>query len=113
MRGNFISALLAILAMRDPACAENPVGHAKFHHFYRGLNQPGSGASCCNDNDCRPVPYRVTPTGVEILIAGRWIRPPDVRTMEIETPDAGAHWCGIESTEEPLTFCAIIPRSGV
>ena len=22
------------------------------------------GNSCCNDQDCRPVPYRITPAGV-------------------------------------------------
>ena len=112
MRGYLIKALLVVLATPDWSFAEGPADHDKFHQFYKGLQQPGSGASCCNNKDCRPVAFRVTATGVEMLIAGRWIRPPDVRTLEIETPDGGAHWCGIETRDEPITFCAIIPRSG-
>ena len=35
------------------------------------------GNSCCDDQDCRPVPYRVTPTGVQMLVYGDWIAVPD------------------------------------
>lgn len=35
------------------------------------------GNSCCNDQDCRPVPYRVTPAGVQMLVHGIWIAVPD------------------------------------
>jgi hypothetical protein len=46
------------------------------HDIYSPLKD-GWGNSCCNDQDCRPVPYRVTPVGVQMLVNGLWIAVPD------------------------------------
>ena len=37
-----------------PSFAQAP-GHAEHHDEYRHWTMPGSDASCCNDQDCRPV----------------------------------------------------------
>jgi len=85
--------------------------HAKFHGFYLGLRQPKSGISCCNNQDCRPAFHRVTPTGIEVEINGVWRSMPQGTVIETETPDQGAHWCGIgENSGAPTTYCVIIPR---
>lgn len=107
---SFACVLVPFLAL-----AEDHAGHALHHEgFYMGLKQPGTGMSCCNNRDCRPAEHRVTPKGVEFLVAGRWIMPPQSQLIEIETPDAKGHWCGNrENTATPVTYCAIVPRGGV
>ena len=37
------------------------------HDIYTHLKSR-SGESCCDNSDCRPVPYRVTASGVEMLV---------------------------------------------
>jgi hypothetical protein len=46
------------------------------HDIYSHLKDRW-GNSCCDDKDCRPVPYRVTPTGVQMFVDGEWIAVPD------------------------------------
>ena len=46
------------------------------HDIYSPLKDRW-GNSCCSDQDCRPVPYRVTPAGVQMLVHGNWIAVPD------------------------------------
>lgn len=107
--------IILLLAMTLSAAAHDPQGHAKHHeHFYMGLKQPGTGMSCCNNQDCRPAPHRITATGVEFFVAGKWFMPPQSKLIEVETPDAEGHWCGVnERASTPTTFCAIVPRGGV
>ena len=109
------AALMFVCFVASSAVAHDPAGHALHHEgFYMGLKQPGTGVSCCNNRDCRPAEHRVTPKGVEFLVAGRWIMPPQSQLIEIETPDAKGHWCGYrENTSAPVTYCAIVPRGGV
>ena len=97
------------------AGSQEPPGHPMFHNWYQQLRQPGTSRSCCSMRDCRPVPYKVVPTGVTMFVGGKWVHVPQERLMESETPDDGAHWCGIgESWDKPpTTFCAIIPRAPV
>jgi hypothetical protein len=109
------AAMLFAFVFASSAIAHDHAGHARYHeNFYMGLKQPGSNVSCCNDRDCRPVRHRITPAGVVLEIGGRWIIPPQSQMIETDTPDAGAHWCGVgEDMREPITFCAIVPRGGV
>jgi hypothetical protein len=77
------------------------------------------GNSCCSDQDCRPAPYRVTPTGVQMLVNGDWIAVPDYaiqyRTLPDDTGEtAGGHWCGDIRHKhgdgiDYSTHCAILP----
>jgi hypothetical protein len=103
-----IAGLSFVVALTGSTLAEDPHGHAKYHHgFYEHLKVPGSGLSCCNDNDCAPAAHRSTPAGIEVYVRGRWIVPPRDRTMEMITPDGGAHVCA--STHN--IYCVVIPRS--
>ena len=80
------------------------------------------GNSCCNDQDCRPVPYRVTPAGVQMLVHGNWIAVPDhviqYRALPGDTGEtAGGHWCGEirllqDETVRYSTHCAVLPPNG-
>lgn len=114
MIGHLVAASIMAMASWTMVHAEDPAGHAKHHSdFYSQLKVPGRGYSCCNDKDCRPAKYRHTAKGVEFLIAGKWIQPPQERLMMRDTPDDGGHWCGNEagimSNGVPHTICAIIP----
>jgi hypothetical protein len=79
------------------------------------------GASCCDNRDCRPVPYRFIASGVQMFIDTRWIDVPSDRIQYRALPGdtgetRGGHWCG--STCNPdfsdvgalyMTKCAILP----
>ena len=88
------------------------------HDIYSPLKDRW-GNSCCNDQDCRPVPYRVTPSGVQMLVHGNWIAVPDhmiqYRALPGDTGEtAGGHWCGeIRLMQDEKvrysTLCAILP----
>ena len=90
----------------------------KAHDIYAPLTDRW-GNSCCNDQDCRPVPYRVTPAGVQMLVHGIWIAVPDhviqYRALPGDTGEtAGGHWCGEirllqDETVRYSTHCAILP----
>ena len=36
-----------------------------------------SGNSCCDESDCRPAPYKMTPAGVQMFVDREWIAVPD------------------------------------
>jgi hypothetical protein len=90
------------------------------HDIYSHLVDE-TGASCCDDRDCRPVLYRFTANGVQMFVDKRWINVPSDRIQHRALPGdtgetAGGHWCG--STYEPdfsnlgvlyMTKCAILP----
>ena len=92
------------------------------HDIYSHLKD-GWGNSCCDDKDCRPAPYRVTPTGVQMFVDGEWIVVPDYaiqyRTLPGDTGEtAGGHWCGSIRTRhgDGLDYsihCAILPPNPV
>ena len=46
------------------------------HDIYSHLND-ANGASCCTEHDCRPVPYRVSPTGVQMYVDDDWFYVPN------------------------------------
>ena len=91
---------------------------AEAHDIYSHLKDRW-GNSCCNDKDCRPAAYRVTPTGVRMLVSGEWIAVPDYaiqyRALPGDTGEtAGGHWCGDirykpSDGMEYSTHCAILP----
>jgi hypothetical protein len=88
------------------------------HDIYSPLKDRW-GNSCCNDKDCRPVPYRVLATGVQMYVEGKWITVPDdtiqYRALLGDTGEtAGGHWCGFVRDRygrwgEYVTLCAILP----
>ena len=88
------------------------------HDIYSPLKDRG-GKSCCDDGDCRPAPYRVRPTGVQMFVEGEWIWVPDhtiqYRALPGDTGETdGGHWCGRVQNGRGyelgyVTFCAILP----
>jgi hypothetical protein len=68
------------------------------HDIYSPLRDR-LGNSCCHEGDCRPAPYRMTPTGVQMFVDGEWIAVPDYmiqyRALLGDTGETdGGHWCG-------------------
>ena len=80
---------IALLSFEPPTDAHDIYSHLKDRW----------GNSCCDEKDCRPVPYRVTPTDVQMFVDGEWIAVPDYaiqyRALPGDTGEtAGGHWCG-------------------
>ena len=88
------------------------------HDIYSHLKDE-VGASCCDDRDCRPVPYRIFANGVQMFVDQRWVDVPSERIQYralLGDTGGGGHWCG--SAFEPdfrnpdalyITKCAILP----
>ena len=92
-------------------------GLIRAHDIYSPLKDE-FGGSCCDDQHCRPAPYRVTATGVQMLVAGAWIAVPrnkiQYRALAGDTGETGGgHWCGIIYDRVIgrvyLTVCAVLP----
>ena len=72
------------------------------HDIYSPLKDRG-GKSCCDDGDCRPAPYRMTPAGVQMFVEGEWIGVPDSTIQyralpEIQVKQTGAIGAGVPNT---------------
>jgi hypothetical protein len=86
------------------------------HDIYSPLKDK-AGRNCCDDGDCRPAPYRVRPTGVQMFVEGKWIWVPDhtiqYRALLGDTGETdGGHWCGRFGPIYEVgyvTFCAVLP----
>jgi hypothetical protein len=83
------------------------------HDIYTHLKSK-SGKSCCDNSDCRPAPYRVTSSGVEMLVGETWVWVPrgrvEYRTLEGDTGETnGGHWCGEWYDGGFITYCAFLP----
>lgn len=93
------------------------VSPAEAHDIYSHLRD-AKGVSCCNEHDCRPARWRVTPTGVQMFIYDEWYDVPDDKIQYRALPgdtgeSAGGYWCGRprdwQSPRKLLTYCAILP----
>jgi hypothetical protein len=86
------------------------------HDIYSPLRDR-AGRNCCDEGDCRPAPYRVKSTGVQMFVEGEWIWVPDhtiqYRALLGETGETdGGQWCGrfgLSYETGYATFCAILP----
>ncbi len=103
--------------------AQNP-GHGQYHEHYKEWVVPGTkDNSCCNDQDCRPVPYKRV--GKEYFIwireyGGFWMRVPPGSLLPHASFDESAHACyafsdigeflGLESFREIIR--PLFPRAG-
>ena len=115
-----IGRLLLSLALLAGAPAA-----AQAHDIYSGL-VGNYGTACCDDSDCRPALYKVTPAGVQMQVNRKWISVPasaiQYRLLAGDKGEtAGGHWCGRRANDvEELndgtgngyfTFCAFLPPS--
>ena len=110
-----MSLKLALVAVVLSLDLEFPI---EAHEIYSHLKDDW-GNSCCDEKDCRPAPYRVTATGVQMLVNGDWIAVPDsaiqYRALPGDTDEtAGGHWCGIIRNMDGhgidySTLCAVLP----
>lgn len=91
------------------------------HEIYTTLHAY-DGVPCCNQTDCRPAEFRVTPAGVKMFIEDQWHDIPSERIQHLALEGdhgatGGGHWCGttrhFDLWEGKLVFtrCAIIPPS--
>jgi hypothetical protein len=57
-------------------------GHAQHHDAYKGLSNPTTGVSCCNDGDCRPgAVWRDDAGTLRARIAGREMSVPETALL--------------------------------
>jgi len=92
-------------------------GPIQAHDIYSHLVDD-KGGSCCDTTDCRPAPYRLRATGVEMFVFGTWVAvPADKIQYRALLGDAGetggGHWCGAGYEAGVgvyyTTRCAVLP----
>ena len=113
-----VGAILFIV-MYFPAKAETAhEGHDKLHSFYETLMRPDfPNSSCCNQRDCTQVQARYDQQGQywEFLKGKRWVRVPQSKINQEDSPDEKAHACWLPSTTDtdaPI-FCFVRPSPGI
>lgn len=90
-------------------------GHDKLHYWYETLKQPGTGMSCCNDEDCRPTVSRTVGDQVQVEVNGEWATVPPDKIVKSPAPDLGSHVCAPKQAglfPKGFIYCAVI-GSGV
>src|SRR5215217_5441323 len=90
-------------------------GPTHAHDIYSDLVDE-LGWNCCSNTDCKSAQYRITATGVQMLLDQTWVTIPEksiiYRTLEGDTGETrGGHWCGVYLYLERsfLTRCAVLP----
>lgn len=64
------------------------------HEPYTEWRIPGTSASCCNDNDCRPTRARMDDNEQwEAWDGERWLKVPRDRVLGFPSPDGRSHIC--------------------
>jgi hypothetical protein len=72
---------------------EHGAGHDELHHWYLTLKEPGTGASCCSKQDCRPTQHRINNGAVEVEVDGEWTSVPHYKILNTPSPDLRSHVC--------------------
>ncbi len=89
----FIAALTTgARARMQPGQVSDPV----LGPWFRSLMQPGTGASCCAEADCRQTDFRINGDHYEAWIDGRWEPvPPQAVLKRTDNPTGRAVVCSI------------------
>ena len=87
--------LTAMLLIASRACAAPPPdADPALAPWFRGLQAPDTGRSCCSIADCRPTEVRTKGNNYEVLIEGQWlIVPPEKILSRSDNPTGRAIVC--------------------
>jgi hypothetical protein len=87
------AALLCLLAA--PAAAAPPEGaDMRLAPWFRSLQQPKTGMSCCSIADCRPTDFRASGDHYEAFVNGEWTRVAEDKVVhQTENPTGRAVVC--------------------
>lgn len=87
-------ALLLLLILAGPAAA---------HDRYTAWQTYG-GFSCCNQRDCKPVPYEIRADGIYLRLDSGWWRANQSEAREQQPLDDQAHACVLRGAVKPICF---------
>ncbi|MFO1157291.1 MAG: hypothetical protein U1E60_00475 [Reyranellaceae bacterium] len=120
-----VIALIGAIGLARPARAQDGThgqGHGERHDWYRTLEQPGTGLSCCSgrrsapdgsiDGDCRPTRAFVGDDGRwRAMIDGRWqvVPPHTVLDPSLNQEALYPHVC---ASTTGLIYCFLPGASG-
>ena len=73
-------------------------------HSHYGGWRTATGGSCCNDQDCRPVPYEIRADGLWLKIGADWWRANPAEAREQQPVDSDAHACVLLGAAKPHCY---------
>lgn len=82
---------------------------ASGHDIYAGVTNQ-YGTLCCNDRDCRQVPWREADGTIEYNIDGYWLRAEPHN--DVGPIDNAAHACWPQGSSPPSPRCLMPPGAG-
>jgi hypothetical protein len=118
--GAILVAIAGAMLVSAPGRADDKLGihgqgHDLMHGWYQSLKQPGTGISCCNNEDCRPTISRTLEGKIQVQVDGEWTDVPPERIVNTPSPDLGAHVCAPKRmgfSHKALIYCVVL-GSGV
>ena len=111
---SYVLALALALSPALPALAQDGhhgMGHAEHHDWYKTLVSPQSGASCCDNKDCRPTRAYLDDDGRwRAMLDGGWVVVPREKVLKTKAPDGNSHIC---ANDFGMIFCFVggVPKS--
>lgn len=98
-----ITAGLLVSGMSRGQTGQHGDGHTAGHDAYKEWKQPGTGASCCNDADCRPTRAYMGDDGLWRAWDGhRWLTVPADKVLPTDhAKDGRSHFCEMNG----VVFC--------
>ena len=100
----FFGSILGVQA-QDPH-GQYGVGHDVLHHWYLTLKQPGNGASCCSNQECRPTQSRIVNGEVQVEVEGAWTTVSRSKVLNTPSPDLQSHVCASRSSYH--IYCVVL-----
>lgn len=86
----FLLGVYGALAWAAPPEGADPT----FAPWYRSLQSPDGGGSCCSLADCRPRPYKTVGDHYEVDIDDQWMPvPPEKILQHVSNPTGRAVVC--------------------
>ena len=84
----------ALLSASRVQAAPPPDADPALAPWFRGLQAPDTGRSCCSVADCRPMEVRTRGDHYEVLIEGQWlVVPPEKVLNRSDNPTGRAVVC--------------------
>lgn len=90
----FLALAAVPLALHGARAAPPPDADPALSPWFRSLQAPDTGRSCCSITDCRPTEARTRGDHYEVLIEDRWlVVPPEKVLSRADNPTGRAIVC--------------------
>ena len=95
MRCKAILAAMMLMSSVSLSLGQQAGSHHEHHTDFYSKWQTTTGASCCNNQDCRPARDRIISGRIQVFIEDDWVDVPKEAVRPYPSPDMASHVCAI------------------